>query len=433
LLCGNAMYPFFFPHYAAPLTGVVILMIVAGMRRLGSIYWRGRPAGAVAAGALVIAIAVSSAATVLGSLLAPWSVSASDTARAQVLRQLQARGGRHLVLVRYNPNHNFHYGVVFNDADVDNSPVIWARQTDAAGDRKLAEHFSDRDVWTLNPDEYPILLAHAELPYVNRVVPAAGRRDDPQDGVSPGALAVLLGGNLVPAKGGGRAMLRGVPVCLAEASAELGNVFEPCKPQEDEPAPPYPYELNGISVRFGAMDAPILAAAPDAVTVQVPVGLPPGETTISFRASGVLRQTRVRIRAAAPGLFQLRMRDKRVRGIVQRPDGSLIDLDHPARPGETLRLYATGLGELTPAVRTNQTGEPNLPAQPVHTLIVGVNDSGVPLIRARYAEGMVGVEEITFQIPPDVPAGDNITLSVGLAVGDRTLYSNQSTLPVRAN
>jgi hypothetical protein len=31
LMVGNAMYPFFFPHYAAPLCALLMLLIVAGM------------------------------------------------------------------------------------------------------------------------------------------------------------------------------------------------------------------------------------------------------------------------------------------------------------------------------------------------------------------------------------------------------------------
>jgi hypothetical protein len=50
LLAGNAMYPFFFPHYAAPLCGAMILLIVCGMRHLRA--WRCRQGRAGRRGAL---------------------------------------------------------------------------------------------------------------------------------------------------------------------------------------------------------------------------------------------------------------------------------------------------------------------------------------------------------------------------------------------
>jgi hypothetical protein len=60
-----------------------------------------------------------------------------------------------------------------------------------------------------------------------------------------------------------------------------------------------------------------------------------------------------------------------------------------------------------------------------------VNHRGAPLVSARYAAGMIGVEEITFQIPTDVPASTDIPLSVGVVVNGGTVYSNKSSVPVQ--
>ena len=184
---GNAMYPFFFPHYAAPLCGLIILFIVYGMRYLRLLRFRSRPVGAVVFRGLVLAIAASAAATVAGGLLQPWFVSATFTPRGQALKQLAAIGGKHLVLVRYSPHHEFHYGVVFNDADMDRSPVVWARQLDPASDKALAEYYGDRNTWLFNPDESPVtLVPFTDRPYITTLAAGAGRRDDIHDGVSPG-------------------------------------------------------------------------------------------------------------------------------------------------------------------------------------------------------------------------------------------------------
>src|SRR5260370_10714590 len=113
--------------------------------------------------------------------------------RRQVLEQLQARGGKHLVLVRYSPSHEFHYGVVFNDADLDRSQVLWAHQLDKASNHALIDHYPDREVWLFNPDETPVMLIPAtDRPYISAAAPGAGRRDDPRDGVSSVVLAVLF-------------------------------------------------------------------------------------------------------------------------------------------------------------------------------------------------------------------------------------------------
>jgi uncharacterized protein (TIGR03437 family) len=427
LLAGNAMYPFFFPHYAAPMCGATILLIVCGMRRLPLWRWRGRPVGTIVLCGLLLSIAASQVATAAGGVLQPWFVSATYTARAQVLRQLEAAGGKHLILVRYGPHHVFHYGVVFNDADIDHSSVVWARALDEASNRELANYYHDRSVWYFNPDELPVtLVPFTDRPYISAVAPGAGRRDDTQVGVSPGAIAILLGGNFASGLRGATnpSTLPELPVRLLSASANDGAVFAPCECRTSAVRSDVHAAVDpSISVEFGGMRAPILAVSniegQEAVTVQVPFAVPIGDTSVTLRARGLLATRRVTILPATPGIFQGQMDDGRIRGIVLRPDGSMVDPQHPAHPGETLRMFATGLGQI------------GRDAQPVARLIIGVNHRGAPLVSARYASGMTGVEEITFGIPADTPAGTDIPLSVGVVVSGRTVYSNKSSLPVR--
>jgi uncharacterized protein (TIGR03437 family) len=114
----------------------------------------------------------------------------------------------------------------------------------------------------------------------------------------------------------------------------------------------------------------------------------------------------------------MRTPESGIEGIVLRSDGSIVDQSHPAHPGEKLRMFATGLGPMTAA-------------EADRSLIIGVNDHGAKLVSAVYAQGMSGVAEITFQIPPDVPPRADVPLSVGVRVNGKTAYSNKSSLPVR--
>jgi uncharacterized protein (TIGR03437 family) len=192
--------------------------------------------------------------------------------------------------------------------------------------------------------------------------------------------------------------------------------------------------VDGVSVEFDGKPAPILAVSnqdgQESVTVQVPFDVPAGETTVSLRADGLHAFRKVAILPATPGIFQMRMADGAIRGIVLHEDGTVADLKHPARRGETMRMFATGLGAMMPGVATNQLGPNGGGAEPVNRLIIGVNHRGAPLLSARYAQGMVGVEEVAFRISPDVPAGRDVPLSVAVVVNGRTVYSNKSSLPV---
>jgi hypothetical protein len=60
--------------------------------------------------------------------------------------------GKHLVIVRYEENHNVHDEWVFNGADIDNAKVLWARELSAQQNEKLIAYFKDRQIWLVTPD-----------------------------------------------------------------------------------------------------------------------------------------------------------------------------------------------------------------------------------------------------------------------------------------
>jgi hypothetical protein len=76
-------------------------------------------------------------------------------ARAEVTSWLKARPCRQLVIVHYAPDHPVDQEWVYNGADIDGSKIVWARAVSEKADRKLAQYFSGREIWTLNADAYP--------------------------------------------------------------------------------------------------------------------------------------------------------------------------------------------------------------------------------------------------------------------------------------
>jgi hypothetical protein len=66
---------------------------------------------------------------------------------------LKQQGGQHLIVVRYGPRHSSHQEWVYNEADIDNSRVVWAREMDPARNRRLLEYFKNRHAWLLDVDD----------------------------------------------------------------------------------------------------------------------------------------------------------------------------------------------------------------------------------------------------------------------------------------
>lgn len=417
VLAGNALYPFFFPHYAAPLCPLFLLLVVEGMRRVRAFRLHARRVGVLLFHTWFVVVLLSFAATTAGSLMRPWDISVASTPRSRALAELKELAGKHLVLVRYSPDHSFHHGVVYNGADIDRSDVVWARELDPESNRKLAAYYAGRDLWLFNPDEDPAaLIPLSGRPYISSLVPAAGRRDDIRVGVSPGSIAVLLGGNFahhVEGATGPRAVLGPVPVQLAGVTPASGHIFEPLQGAASK----VQTVQREILVQFDDRPARLLCisnfAGRESLTVQVPPGLTPGPATVSIDTGRERYSRRVRILPAAPGIFQMRMKDAKLRAILLRPDGTLVDLDHPAHRGEVLRLFATGLGARAPA----------------REMVVGVNHRGVRLVEARLAS-TPGVEEVDFEVPSHAPSGPDVPLAIAALVEGKPVFGNKSSLPV---
>jgi hypothetical protein len=139
-----------FPHYVAPAAGLLYLIVVQCLRAGSLIQLRGRPVGewAVAAWVIVcLAVPVRHLLPQYHLERRPWA-----DVRADAVRRMQADGKRHLVIVRYGSRHLGHQEWVFNDADIDSAPVIWAREMGPDGRARLFDYFRDRVVWIMDED-----------------------------------------------------------------------------------------------------------------------------------------------------------------------------------------------------------------------------------------------------------------------------------------
>jgi uncharacterized protein (TIGR03437 family) len=140
--------------------------------------------------------------------------------------------------------------------------------------------------------------------------------------------------------------------------------------------------------------------------------------------------------AASPGILETVMSDGVRRAVAVRPDGSVVGPGNPARResgGELIRVFVTGLGPALPAMATGSIPVPGADLFAQGQVIVGVNNSGAHVVSSRVSPNLIGVFEVTFQVPSDAPTGNDVVLSVDVnAVGDtQTRFSNGSKLPIQ--
>jgi hypothetical protein len=73
--------------------------------------------------------------------------------RSNVEAHLESMGGNHLVVVRYLPEHCYHWEWVYNQPDIDHARIVWAREMGGEQDRRLLSYFHDRQRWLIEIGE----------------------------------------------------------------------------------------------------------------------------------------------------------------------------------------------------------------------------------------------------------------------------------------
>ena len=195
---------------------------------------------------------------------------------------------------------------------------------------------------------------------------------------------------------------------------------------------PLPFMLNGISITVGGAAAPILAVADDGgyqqINFEVPQEAVPssdGTWTVTASQNGVQITSQI-ASLQSPGDFFLIGGSS---GAFQHAsDFSLVSDQNPARPGEVLVGYLTGLPGTQPAVPTGQAS----PFSPLATvpqpntitkvdqfallfngLVIANNcpvvNSPCPassLLWLGLTPGIVGVYQLNFAVPSSMSSGN---------------------------
>ena len=143
-----------FGHYAAPFTCVIVALAVQSIRHLRTLRVAGWPLGKWLARACVVLLLVETGGYVVHRECDPhtWTCK-GDPSRAAIQEKLAHTPGKHLILVRYEPEeHNIHDEWVSNGAEIDAAKVLWARELDAKQNAALLNYFKDRHAWLVEPD-----------------------------------------------------------------------------------------------------------------------------------------------------------------------------------------------------------------------------------------------------------------------------------------
>ncbi len=164
LALGLAFQTWTLPHYFAPATALLYMVVVQCSRHL--LLWRrleGKLGDALVAlvPILGVALIVVRVAAVVGHAPIEPAWPRGNLQRPRIIHQLEQMQGDQLVIVNYGHQHNVDWEWVWNAADIDHSKIVWARDMGTQADQELLDYFKGRRVWRLNGDDpKPELIAY---------------------------------------------------------------------------------------------------------------------------------------------------------------------------------------------------------------------------------------------------------------------------------
>ncbi len=165
---GTNFYPYFYPHYIAAVTCLLLMTAVAGLEQISRWEIRRRTAGAYVA-AVLAGLCFLHFAFWYGLHLAASDRVLTDVAkhetwdfinygdpegRGMINKRFAAMQGNQLVVVRFGPRHGFHEWIQ-NAADIDASHVVWTHDLGDLANEALRNYYPDRKMWLLEPDVWP--------------------------------------------------------------------------------------------------------------------------------------------------------------------------------------------------------------------------------------------------------------------------------------
>jgi uncharacterized protein (TIGR03437 family) len=194
---------------------------------------------------------------------------------------------------------------------------------------------------------------------------------------------------------------------------------------------PFPTTLEGVSVTVNGVQAPIISlvnqAGQEQINVQVPFGIQaPGTATVVINNNGSeLTVSDVPILRVQPGVFEFFLGEARFAAALHA-DYSVVTPENPARPGEIIQLFLTGLGPTNPVVATNAPG-PVPAALTVSAPVVGFDNAGVENFGGFYAPTLVTAYQINFRVPASAQTGNHeINVALDGVSSQRALIAVQA-------
>jgi hypothetical protein len=149
-----------YPHYGAPFLAAMLILVAQSMRYLRQWKYHGREIGHFLVNAMPVAVFVVMIASEAEAIAAHQMTDQIQATNAQIAQKqsieqelLKKLPGHHVILVSYAGLPNPHEEWIYNPANIDAAPVIWALDLGQTENEKLRHYYAGRSFWRFKPAE----------------------------------------------------------------------------------------------------------------------------------------------------------------------------------------------------------------------------------------------------------------------------------------
>lgn len=176
--------------------------------------------------------------------------------------------------------------------------------------------------------------------------------------------------------------------------------------------PPYPFSLGGVTVLIGGIQAPIYFVSTGQINCLVPFGVTGTSVAVTVTNAGKTSNTvTIPLAKTSPGIFSLDTTGTGD-GAMLHLDNSLVNAASPAKKGEIVQLYLTGLGALTsPVADGHGATAADFASTPLAIYVSGI---AVPAASVLYSglSSLPGLYQINFKVPLNLTVSGELPLAI---------------------
>lgn len=190
---------------------------------------------------------------------------------------------------------------------------------------------------------------------------------------------------------------------------------------------PLPTTLGSTSVTIGGVRAPLFFVSPGQINLQVPF-----EVLGSYAPLVVTNGTTTAaslpllLNRGSPGLFTASQDGKGAAAVLHAADGRPVTAAAPARAGEFISIFASGMGAVSPAVPSGTGASGTTLSRTREAPVVKIGGVVAPVSFSGLAPSFVGLYQINVQVPAGVSG-----TALPLIVTQRGVDSNTATIAVQ--